>query len=220
MLQHGGGGGRTEVDGTWYMSYGAAQTDFGLSPNLGGGLAFWFNSGGTTTNPMTLKRSGNAVFTGNVGIGTSSPQQTLSVEGSIRANRSIYNWYQAGTNSWDGFQFLHLKTNMWAGGSPNGNTEYTMSLFYGRLYSYSSAFIREGHFGFHNWSGGFAQPTTNGTFWSGGYTSSDGFVVLVVAIGGGTYLGVTIDWHQAFGYPLVQRTVTAATPSNSSTGVF
>jgi len=79
MLQHGGGGSRTEVDGTWYMSYGSAQTDFGLTPNLGGGLVFWFTSGSTTTNPMTLKRSGNAVFTGNVGIGTTSPSYTLQV---------------------------------------------------------------------------------------------------------------------------------------------
>jgi hypothetical protein len=81
MLQHGGGGSRTEVDGTWYMSYGSAQTDFGLTPNLGGGLVFWFTSGSTTTNPMTLKRSGNAVFTGNVGIGTASPSHILDVNG-------------------------------------------------------------------------------------------------------------------------------------------
>jgi hypothetical protein len=157
---------------------------------------------------------------GNMGVGIASPQQKLSVDGSIRAHRSIYNWYQAGTNSWDGFQFLHLKTDMWAGGAPNGNTEYTMSLFYGRLYSYSSAYVREGHFGFHNWSGGIYQSATNGTFWSGGYTSSDGYVVLVVALGQGTYMGITIDWHQAYGYPLVQRTVTASSPSNSATGVY
>jgi hypothetical protein len=157
---------------------------------------------------------------GNMGVGIASPQQKLSVDGSIRAHRSIYNWYQAGTNSWDGFVYLHLKTDIWAGGSPNGNTEYTMSLFYGRLYSYSSAYVREGHFGFHNWSGGIYQSATNGTFWSGGYTSSDGYVVLVVALGQGTYMGITIDWHQAYGYPLVQRTVTASSPSNSGSGVY
>jgi hypothetical protein len=190
-----------------------------------GQMYFQYNGAGSTSNRLSfglhsvddvLNISGN----GRVGIGTTSPQQTLSVEGSIRANRSIYSWYQAGTNSWDGFQFLHLKTNMWAGGSPNGNIEYTMSLFYGRLYSYSSAYVREGHFGFHNWSGGIYQSATNGTFWSGGYTSSDGYVVLVVALGGGTYFGVTIDWHQAYGYPLVQKVVTAATPSNNGSGVF
>jgi hypothetical protein len=190
-----------------------------------GQMYFQYNGAGSTSNRLSfglhsvddvLNISGN----GRVGIGTTSPQQTLSVEGSIIANRSIYSWYQAGTNSWDGFQFLHLKTNMWAGGSPNGNIEYTMSLFYGRLYSYSSAYVREGHFGFHNWSGGIYQSATNGTFWSGGYTSSDGYVVLVVALGGGTYFGVTIDWHQAYGYPLVQKVVTAATPSNNGSGVF
>jgi hypothetical protein len=109
---------------------------------------------------------------------------------------------------------------MWAGGSPNGNIDYTMSLFYGRLYSYSSNYVREGHLGFHNWSGIIYNPSTNGTFWSGGYTSSDGYVVLVVALGGGSYLGVTIDWHQAYGYPLLNRVVTAATASNSGSGVF
>jgi hypothetical protein len=87
-LQHAGGGSRTEVDGTWYMSYGSAETNFGLTPNLGGGMVFWFTSGATTTNPMTLKRNGQTVFSGNVGIGTNSPTKTLHVLTS--GNEGIY----------------------------------------------------------------------------------------------------------------------------------
>ena len=84
MLQHGGGGSRTQFDGTWYMSYGSAETDFGLTPNLGGGLIFWFTSGSTTTNPMTLKRSGDALFSSNVGIGTTSPSGKLDISSGLR----------------------------------------------------------------------------------------------------------------------------------------
>ena len=87
---------------------------------------------------------------GGTGTYTAS---TLSVEVALKVNRTIYNWYQAGTNAWDGYAYLHLKTNMWAGGSPNGNIHYTMSLFSCKLYSYSSPYIREGNIGFHNWSG-------------------------------------------------------------------
>jgi hypothetical protein len=95
-----------------------------------------------------------------------------------------------------------------------------MSLFSGKLYSYSSAYIREGNIGFHNWSGTLYNVTTTGTFWSGGYTSSDGYVVLVVALGGGTYFGISIDWHQAYGYPVRSSIVSNVSPSNSSSGVY
>jgi len=80
-LEHGGGGGRTEVDGTWNMSYGSAETNFGLTPNLGGGMVFWFNSGSTYETPMVLKRNGDALFSGNLGIGKSGASATLDVQG-------------------------------------------------------------------------------------------------------------------------------------------
>lgn len=167
-------------------------------------------------------RGGQAQFvfaSQNMGIGVNDPQQRLSVGGSISANRVIYSWFTAGTNDWDGYQYLHLKTNMWAGGSPNGNVDYTMSLFYGRMYSYT-AYVREGYFGFHNWSGTFFSPATSGNFWQGGYTSTDGYVVLVVALGGGNYMGVSIDWYQAYGYPFRSSVVTGYSPSNSTSGVY
>jgi len=175
--------------------------------------------GGNDTWQMRLS-GGNVLMDngGNVGIAISSPQQKLSVGGSIRANRSIYNWFQAGSNDWDGYQYLHLKTNMSSGAG--GNVDHTMSLFYGRLYSYSSAYIREGHYGFHNWSGTLYNPVTTGNFWTGGYSSSDGYVVLIVALGGGSYLGINIDWHQSYPYTFRDRIVTSYNHSNSASALY
>jgi hypothetical protein len=95
-----------------------------------------------------------------------------------------------------------------------------MSLFYARLYSYSSNYIREGSIGFHNWSGNIYNLSTTGNIFYNAYVSSDGFVVLSLTIGSGSYIGVTVDWHQAYGYPFQDKVVTAASASNSATGVY
>jgi hypothetical protein len=156
---------------------------------------------------------------GKIGMNTTpSTNSQLNVGGSLRVNNSVYNWFQVGTNNWDGFQYLHLKTNMSSGA--NGNVDHTMSLFTGRLYSYSSAYIREGSFGFHNWSGVLYNPVLTGNFWAGGYSSSDGFVVLIVALGGGSYFGVNIDWHQSYPYGFRDRIVTSYNHSNSSSALY
>lgn len=186
---------------------------------------FYYSGDGSTSNRLSfglhsvddvMHVQGN----GTVSIATTEQNGSsrLHVGGAIRANRTIYSWWQAGSNDWDGYQYLHLKTNLNSGAS--GNVDHTMSLFYGRLYSYSSAYIREGHYGFHNWSGTLYNPVSTGNFWSGGYSSSDGFVVLVVALGGGSYLGINIDWHQSYPYGFRDRTVTAYSRSNSATGVY
>jgi hypothetical protein len=167
-----------------------------------------------TTNALNIYSSGTV----SVGSAIQNTSNKLAVGGAIRVNNTVYNWYQNGTNDWDGYQYLHLKTNLSSGA--NGNVDHTMSLFYGRLYSYSSAYIREGHYGFHNWSGALYNPVTTGNFWSGGYSSSDGYVVLVVALGGGTYFGINIDWHQSYPYGFRDRSVTAVSRSNSSSGVY
>ena len=51
------------------------------------------------------------------------------------------------------------------------------------------------------------------------YTSSDGYVVLVIPSGDGE-TGVTIDWHQAYGYPFVSAQVTAAKLHGATTGGY
>jgi hypothetical protein len=155
---------------------------------------------------------------GKIGINQApSTNPQLSVGGSLRVGRSIYGWFQSGTNSWDGLSFLHLKTNMSAG--LGGNIDYTMSLFYARLYSYTGQ-IKEGHIGFHNWDGAFFATASTGNIWSSPYRSSDGFVVLVLTISSSSHVGVTVDWHQAFPYPFVDKIVTASSASNSSSGVY
>jgi len=216
--------------GTTY-NFGSGETSDNVDFKIAGGGAWgsggnfrWFTQtgGATPTERFRLTPTGPAYFTNKLTVGGTGnySSATLSVEGPVRSNRSIYSWYQAGTNAWDGYAYLHLKTNMWAGGGGTGNVHYTMSLFYARLYSYSSNYIREGSIGFHNWSGSIYNLSTTGNIWYNAYTSSDGYVVLSLAIGSGSYMGVTVDWHQAYGYPLQDKIVTAASPSNTASGVY
>jgi hypothetical protein len=168
---------------------------------------------------MRITSTGAAYFTNKLTVGGTSSytSSTLAVEGGLKVGRSIYGWFQSGTNSWDGFTYLHLKTNISAG--LGGNIHYTMSLFYARLYSYTGQ-IKEGHIGFHNWDGAFYAPATTGNIWAGPYRSSDGFIVLVLTISSSSHVGVTVDWHQAFPYPFVDKVVTAFSGSNSTSGVY
>jgi hypothetical protein len=158
----------------------------------------------------------NPLNGGNVGIGTSSPSYLLDVSGSIKAGRVVYQWYWG---SWQGNNtYWHMKTNLWGGGSPNGNSQYTMSFFKGYTYSYS-AHILEGSCGFHNWSGAIYSYRTTGNIFSNVYVSSDGYVVLVIPSGLGE-TGVVIDWHQHFEYPTRVCQVTAAGLHGSISGKY
>lgn len=141
----------------------------------------------------------------------------LNVGGSLQTKRTIHSWYEATPP--DGTSYWHIKTNMWGGGSPYGNVDYTMSLFKGYFYTYS-AMVREGMVGFHNWSGSIYNTASNGNLFANVYVSSDGYVVLVVNCGGGSYNSLTIDWYQAYEYPFRDKTVTAATNSASTSGVY
>jgi hypothetical protein len=220
-----------------YMNYlgttynlGPGETSDNIDFKIVGGATFatggnfrWFTqAGGTTpTERFRLTPTGPAYFTNKLTVGGTGnySSATLSVEGPVRSNRSIYNWYQSGTNSWDGYQYLHLKTTLWGGGGGN-NSQPTMSMFSAKLYSYSSAYIREGNLAFHNWSGSIYNQVTTGTIWYGAYVSSDGYVTLILALGGGSYHGVHIDWHQSFGYGFQDRYVSATAYTNTASSLY
>jgi hypothetical protein len=77
---------------------------------------------------------------GNVGIGEGSNTiARLNVNGSTKMNRSFYNWYQG---YWTGNStYWHMKTSMWGGGSPNGNTMYTSTYFYNYTYTFTCTIL-------------------------------------------------------------------------------
>ena len=181
----------------------------------------------------------------NVGINLTTPKAgfhntrgTLQVLGPIGSGQSagtyapadpriFRDWfvYAGAVNSIN--RYVHMKTNLWAGGSPAGNTEYTMSCFrYHSAYAYGSAKVSEGMIGWHNWSGAYHQqniynPNSNWEIVKASYTSSDGYVVLVADIlAAGTYASFSIDWHQWGGYTLRQRKVTAVSMNASATGAY
>ena len=144
----------------------------------------------------------------------------LIIPNRLRVGRSIYNWYQWGGNP--GTSYHHIKTTLWAGGSPNGNSQPTMSLFHIRGYDYDANTI-DSMMGFHNWSGSAysyrAHNAGTRAGAQGAYTSSDGRIVLVIN-SGGSYPGITIDYHQAFPYDFQDVTVSASSSSSSTSGVY
>jgi len=181
---------------------------------------------------------------GNVGVGLTpktgfSNDKTLQALGPIGSGKSagtyspsdprtFRDWFvYAGPTSGIN-RYVHMKTDLWAGGSPAGNTEYTMSVFkYHSAYSYGNAKVSEGMIAWHNWSGSTAHqrivhnPVSNWAIVKESYTSSDGYVVLVADIlASGSYCCFSIDWHQWAGYTLRNRKVTAVTQNASATGAY
>ena len=182
----------------------------GISGN--DGTAFSISSGAANTDKIIIGSSGRVGI--NDGVSTNAQ---LALNGSVKINRSLYNWYQ---ESYVGNStYLHIKTNLWAGGSPSGNIEYTMSLFKGYMYAYGTPPALEGTIVFHNWDGNFYNIGTTGNLFVTAYKSTDGYVVLVTNSGGGE-AGITIDWHQAYGYPYKDRIRTASKLYGATTGGY
>jgi len=138
--------------------------------------------------------------------------------------RCILGWFTYSGPYSNSASYLHMKTNLWAGGSPTGNTEYTMSLFRYRGYCYTgSNAVGSGMVGWHNWNGSLPNQTVhNDTGWSitqSSYVSSDGYVVLVAYMLA-AYCQIIIDWDQWGGYDFRERRVTATAQHSSATGYY
>ena len=187
---------------------------------------------------LTIDHNGNTSIGTHAGptapIVMHNAVTTVSVRGPIASGYSSGTYAQGPRNTRDWFvyagpttnsgQYVHMKTNLWAGGSPAGNSEYTMSSFrYHSYYAYGGDTTPGGYIGWHNWNGGFANPqlVNEGTLAlvQNSYRSSDGYVVLVAKIGAG-YSQFSIDWMQWAGYPFRERKVTAVTQSSSTSGAY
>jgi hypothetical protein len=168
---------------------------------------------------------------GNVGIGTTSPVarvDSLSDDGLNKSNNGVktgrmqYSWYM-GKSFTNNDAYVHIKTNLWMGGSPAGNTQYIMGGFTAKSYGYGDGY-GEGSCMFHNWNGGFPNlnVTNRGgwaTFMQNPYTSTDGYCVIVLRHD--YYSTPIIDFQQSYtGYPWRQVTVTATSTSANATGVY
>jgi hypothetical protein len=174
----------------------------------------------------SASNGGQVILSSKTSVGATdhaSNCSALDVSGAIRygySRRSVAGWFSGTVPDASGTRYFHMKTNMWAGGSPNGNRDYTMSLFKGLFYSYSPKIIREGSMGFHNWSGGIYELTTTGNLWANTYVSSDGYVVLVADVSSSSYGGIVVDWHQNYGYPFQDKNVTATGLHTSASGLY
>tara|TARA_Y100000004_G_scaffold142417_1_gene161976 strand:+ start:1025 stop:3385 length:2361 start_codon:yes stop_codon:yes gene_type:complete len=140
--------------------------------------------------------------------------------------RCIRNWFTYAGPSSNSYSspYVHMKTDLWAGGSPNGNTEFTMSCitFYD-YYGYGSNYSCYGTSGWHNWGGGYYNKMLrNYGNWDiayDPYTSTDGYVVIVARIPN-AYSQFSVDWAQWGGYTFRERKITNVAQHNAATGKY
>ena len=221
------------------MAKGSSSTPawrLGISGYDGNDLAI--STGSTVGDQMRMDPSGNVMFA--LGTSNFAPRQNLSNEsaslqtkgpivsgysqGSYTSPaRNIRDWFVYAGPSTNTGVYVHMKTSLWGGGSPNGNISYTMSSFtYHNYYAYGGSWAR-GQIGWHNWQGSFFNVTRHneGTLElvQPSYVSSDGYVVLVARIDAG-YAQFSIDWFQWAGYTFREAKVTAVTQSSSATGAY
>ena len=169
---------------------------------------------GSDSNVLTFGHWGNDHLMTLNGAGM------LDVAKEIKTNRAVLNWFQWGGNP--SGAYLHIKTSLWGGGSPNGNSQTTMSMFHIKGYTYDAQTINS-MMGFHNWSGTAYNLvlTNNGSRAAAqnAYVSSDGYIVLVINTGT-NYPGISIDYFQNYPYTYQAVSVQAYTSSNSTAGVY
>lgn len=131
----------------------------------------------------------------------------------------VVGWYNANAHS--SYNYLHIVTSLWGGGSPHGNSQYIMGGWEitGHQYATNASHGKCNVF-FHNWGGsvasGYSLSYTGAyTGWCNVYVNSSGYVT--VRLNAGSYKGYWLDLYQAGHYTNRNISVTATTFSNSTT---
>jgi hypothetical protein len=127
----------------------------------------------------------------------------------------VFGWAQYNVSS--GNTYAHIKTNLWGGGSPSGNTMYIMGGFRITGYIYSTDNIDD-LIQFHNWSGsmaGLVRTCKASDVGNTAYVGSDGYVYL--RLRSGTYAAYNVDLYQTLIYGTRDIYPVSTTYSNSAT---
>jgi hypothetical protein len=199
-------------------SYGFGVSSWSLTPDstLTGGLS----SSTTTINTPTLSIDSNtnrlAVST-NSSFAVNEPGIISNGPVSVRNGRHVVGWWVGATSSSN--TYLHIRTSMWGGGSPFGNTMFIMGGWHITGYYYSVPGQCDQWITFHNWVGTLYNynkvSTGNWNPDNAAYVASDGYVNIRLA--SSSYMAYHIDLHQYPIYELRDITVRSTAFSNSST---
>ena len=143
----------------------------------------------------------------------------------VRAHNSrlAIGWWRFAGASSPSEDYWHVKTNLWMGGSPHGNSMYIMGGVHVYGFLWSDAKVIDSHQYFHNWAGGFSQLTTvnNGSMdITAPYVSSDGYWVFVVQHNSSNYTALNVDLLQLNTYAWRDIQVTANKGHSSATGGY
>ena len=151
---------------------------------------------------------------GKVGIGTTTPDYELDVNGSIRAGRVTTNvQYYATTNSASN-QYFHIKTSV------NANSQTCMHTWSVEGYAYGSSAIIDCKLAFHtDSSNNIYGQSYLGSLANNIYRSGDNYVVLVFGTLNTYYTHFYINLFEGMYTPL-NSTVLAVSYSPNNSGVY
>jgi hypothetical protein len=162
---------------------------------------------------------------GIVKVGTGYDVTTINEPGimnvgaiSNRDGRYVVGWWVGYTGG--GATYRHIKTSLWGGGSPYGNSDYIMGGFHIMGYYYTTPGQCDQWITFHNWAGstqnGYNRSNAgNWTPDNAAYVGADGYVYIRLV--SANYIAYHIDLHQFPIYPVRNITVVNVTDSNSAT---
>jgi len=213
------------TDDTWTLKTNAGQAGLAIGtgvPQSSTARIVIGNNGLITMGKLvndyiaTSYDSGSHVHTtGPVAIGHNSNQNEWR-----KGGRVVKGWYAVGYQDTGSGNYIHLSTDLWGGGSPNGNNDYIMGGFEirGHRYSTGSSVARHTIY-FHNWSGSTAPgySVSSSGNWNASpstYVNSSGYVTL--RLPNSAYYGFIIDLHQYNWYPIRDITVTSVQVNSSN----